>query len=626
VSGGFSHAWLADCQPRAVRAIREGFHALDRLPFRRIWVVDGEFVTNGDPHRVWCVGGLELRGGDRFGWWTEGYPGPPPFLSGNDTLVIAFVAGAEACCWRQMGWSRPLHMLDLFQECRIVTNTGHKSDPQSLVDQCRRAGIGALDLELKQEMQAEAQRRTIWPPDIRDRMLAYNATDVFKEAQLFLAVLPRMLELWGDDPERGLYFALQRGECAAALGEAELRGIPVDPVEWAALEAGRPNIHRAMVAALEPDLRAVWRDSREGPVFTESAFNALMASQPGLIDDWPRTPKSGQLTRTDDVLHQMLGPITRFHPLVEVMTSRRSMALLQWKVGADGRCRTLMSPGRTTTGRCAPKGGEFPFSAPKMFRHALQAPPGWVVLQADYAGQESGIVAEQAEDAAYMDAYGTGDIHMAAARMCGVVPIDATADTHPEEREQLKTVNHSLAYGARARRVAAQLGQPFHVAEHLISTHRRVFHRTHAYLADCGDVADLYRHVATQDGWHRDFVRPFSLTAARNFGVQSTGGAILRRAIVLADRAGLPLIASVHDSLVFCCPTPEASAVLLEAERVMVEAGRYFCPGITLRVDFATSRPVSIDGREVKPLADPRKRNHYDRVLDLARHSVGVAG
>ena len=180
-----------------------------------------------------------------------------------------------------------------------------------------------------------------------------------------------------------------------------------------------------------------------------------------------------------------------------------------------------MSPGRATTGRLAPRGAEFPFSAPKMFRHALQAPLGWVILQCDYAGQESGILAEQAEDGAYIAAYDSKDIHLACAKMCAIIPESATADTHPEEREQLKTVNHSLAYGARARRVAAQLGKELHVAEHLIGTHRRVFRKTHDYLTACEDTADLYRHAATQDGWHRDYVLPFSTTAARNFGVLS---------------------------------------------------------------------------------------------------------
>lgn len=618
------HSLLVDCQPNAVRAIRQGFNALTRLPQKHIWVTDGEFMTNGNPHRVWCTSGFEVRTGTHFEWWTDGYRGPPPFAADDpDTLMVSFVGGAETCCWLQKHWPTG-HVLDLYQEARIVTNTGSKTDPQSLVDHLRAVGIGTMDLELKHEMPLEAQRRTDWSDSSRrDKMQGYNKLDTFKETQLFLATLPRMLALWGNDPERGLYFALQRGECAAALGRAELRGIPVDPHEWSIMETGKPNIYPAMVAALPPKLRKVYRDGRKGPTFTEKAFNELMLSYPGLVDDWPRTPRSGQLVTTVEVLYQMLGPIDELRPLVEVMTARSTVALLGWQVGDDGRCRTLMSPGRTTTGRCAPRGKEFPFAAPRRFRHALQAVLGWVIVQADYAGQESGILAEQAQDPAYIAAYNTEDIHLACAKMCDTIPESATADSHPAERAALKTVNHSLSYGARAKRVAAQLGKPVHEAEYLISTHKRVFRKTHDYLAACEDTADLDRQVTTQDGWHRRFVQPFSRNSARNFGVQATGAAIQRRAIVLADRAGLPLIASVHDSLVFCCPLTDAVAVLLEAERVMQEAGHYFCPGITLRVDFSASRPVHLpDGRKVKPLADPRTREDYERVLGQARGSV----
>jgi hypothetical protein len=114
------HDLLVNCAPGAVRAIRAGYHALERLPYRQIWVVDTEFMTGGDPHRPWCACGMELRSGERFSLWTDGYRGPPPFPAGRDTLFVAFVAGAEIACWHQLEWEIPARILDLFQEapCR----------------------------------------------------------------------------------------------------------------------------------------------------------------------------------------------------------------------------------------------------------------------------------------------------------------------------------------------------------------------------------------------------------------------------------------------------------------------------------------------------------------------------
>ena len=69
----------------------------------------------------------------------------------------------------------------------------------------------------------------------------------------------------------------------------------------------------------------------------------------------------------------------------------------------------------------------------------------------------------------------------------------------------------------------------------------------------------------------------------------------------------------------------DAVAVLLEAERLMIEAAGYFCPGVALRVDFSASAPVpGLPDREVKPLADPGSRDSYDRVLEQARMGGGV--
>ena len=104
-----------------------------------------------------------------------------------------------------------------------------------------------------------------------------------------------------------------------------------------------------------------------------------------------------------------------------------------------------------------------------------------------------------------------------------------------------------------------------------------------------------------------------------NFGVQATAAAVLRLAVVLLGRAGLPLVATVHDSAVFVARAEDAAEVLLEAQRAMLAAAAYFCPGVRMRVDFSSSVPVVVPGRAVGPLADPKKRVAYDRMLRQAR-------
>jgi hypothetical protein len=207
------------------------------------------------------------------------------------------------------------------------------------------------------------------------------------------------------------------------MGEAELRGIPLQTTEWAILRKGRESVFESMVNDLVPELRSIYRDSRDGPVFNVDTFTRTVQAL-GLVNDWPRT-RTGMLSTTADVLRMMLSRSAALEYLAEVMTVRSRFALLQCEVGADGRTRAAFFPGTTATGRCAPKATRFIYAAPKMFRHLIQASRGRVVIQLDYAAQESALAGGFAEDEELLAAYRDGDVHLECARRCNMVPLDA---------------------------------------------------------------------------------------------------------------------------------------------------------------------------------------------------------
>jgi hypothetical protein len=115
----------------AVRLMRQGWNALGRLPYGHIVCLDTEFRTGGDPHRGWCLCGVELRSGREFKLWLDGRSVLPPFPLDDSTLFVAFVAGAEVATMRAYGWPMPARIFDAFQEFRVVSNTGERSDPHS---------------------------------------------------------------------------------------------------------------------------------------------------------------------------------------------------------------------------------------------------------------------------------------------------------------------------------------------------------------------------------------------------------------------------------------------------------------------------------------------------------------
>jgi hypothetical protein len=181
--------------PSAVRLMREGWGALARLPYRRLICIDTEFRARGDPHRPWCVCAVDLRTGEQWRLWLDGYVGPLPFPVDGDTLFIAFVAGAEISCFLAQHWPAPLRTFDLFQEFRLITNTGLRSDPHSLEAAAAYFHISMIDHAAKKAMQKEAVERLIWPEEKQRELIEYCWQDTLATARVFLCTLARWLEL-----------------------------------------------------------------------------------------------------------------------------------------------------------------------------------------------------------------------------------------------------------------------------------------------------------------------------------------------------------------------------------------------------------------------------------------------
>jgi hypothetical protein len=617
--------------------MREGWAALARLPYRRLICLDTEFRARGDPHRGWCLCALDLRSGEQWRPWLDGFSGPPPFPVESDTLFIAYVAGAEIATFLAQGWPAPARVFDLFQEFRLVTNTGLRSDPHSLEDVAAYFHISMIAHAAKKAMREEAMTRLDWPDEKRQELIAYCWEDMLAMTRVFLCTWARWMELHHADPRRALFFALQRGQVAAALAEAELHGIPFSP-DWRVLEGSREGIFAAMVEDLRPDLRGIFRGGRNGnPTFTASIFREVLAeldrtSGSTRLAGWARTA-GGDLSTTDEVLDEMLSGDPDLEFLVEVMKIRSKTALLQCDVGQDLRARTPFFPGSTTTGRCAPKASKFIFAAPKLFRHVIQARPGRVVISFDYAGQESAVVGELAGDRRFMGAYYAGDVHLECAKLCGMLTPDMDPGAIKQVRTQFKVCNLAVVYQAGIRRIAAQLGVPEAAARVYMAAHRREFWRLHEFVEATIEQGMHEGVVVMQDGWRRalpaTWVRrggveeyaPFNRAAAANAPIQGTAAAIFRQAVLGLHRAGLPLIATVHDSFVFECAIPEAPDLIATATRIMVEAGAYFLPGLLLKVDVATSIPVPALPHLTERLADPERQAAYLRHLERAQRA-----
>ena len=139
----------------------------------------------------------------------------PPFPLDESTLFTAYVAGAEVATLRALGWPMPTRIFDVFQEFRLVSNTGQRSDPRSLEAVAAHYGFTMGDHAAKKHMQKEAQERTAWPPELRQQLVDYCFEDALANARAFLCVLAEWLEIHAGNEEPSLHHALRRGRFAA---------------------------------------------------------------------------------------------------------------------------------------------------------------------------------------------------------------------------------------------------------------------------------------------------------------------------------------------------------------------------------------------------------------------------
>ena len=104
-------------------------------------------------------------------------------------------------------------------------------------------------------------------------------------------------------------------------------------------------------------------------------------------------------------------------------------------------------------------------------------------------------------DEAMQAAYRSGDPYLAFAKQAGLVPADATKQTHGAMRELCKQCVLGVAYGMEARSLAQRIGQPEIVARDLLRAHRETYRKFWAWSDAMVDRAMMGFPLWTVFGW-----------------------------------------------------------------------------------------------------------------------------
>ena len=227
----------------------------------------------------------------------------------------------------------------------------------------------------------------------------------------------------------------------------------------------------------------------------------------------------------------------------------------------------------------------------RRIRHAFIAPPGRVLVAADYSQIELRIMAHLSQDERLLDAFRTGaDVHRATAAEILGIALDNVTD---EQRRATKAVNFGLIYGMSAFGLGRQLGIDRGAAQEYVDLYFARYPGVRSFMDDTKESARAAGFVETifgrrlylpeinaRNAQHRQYAERTAINAP----MQGTAADIIKRAMIAVDawiideQAPATLIMQVHDELVL---EVDADAVDSISDRVcslMAEAAELSVP------------------------------------------------
>jgi DNA polymerase family A len=560
--------------------------------FREVVAVDFEFTALPDnrPEPV-CLVAHELRSGRRFRIWQDQFGPAPPYATGPDVLFVAYYASAELGCYRVLGWPMPERILDLFTEFRAHTNGLDTPAGNGLLGALAYFGLDAMGATEKDEMRDLVLRGGPWSADEQAAILDYCAGDVDALVRLLPAMAPRI-----DLPR-----ALLRGRYMAAASAMEHAGTPIDVPMLEVFRQRWTDIQDQLIAAIDVNYGVF-----EGRTFKTELFVRWLVQH---NIPWPLL-ESAQLDLTDDTFRQQARAYPTLSPLRELRSSLSDLRLNDLAVGSDGRNRTILSAFRSRTGRNQPSNSKYIFGPSVWLRGLIKPLPGHGIAYVDWSQQEFGIAAALSGDAAMQAAYNSGDPYLAFAKQAGIVPQDATKQSHGPKRELCKQCVLAVQYGMEAPSLALRIAQPQIVARDLLRAHHETYRCFWDWSDAAVDQAMLLGVIHTVFGWPVRVGARSNPRSLRNFPMQANGAEMLRIACCLATERGIEVCAPIHDAVLICAPLDRLDADIAAMRAAMAEASRLVLAGFELGTDVKIVRWPD-------RYSDPRGVEMWDRVCKL---------
>lgn len=312
-----------------------------------------------------------------------------------------------------------------------------------------------------------------------------------------------------------------------------------------------------------------------------------------------KTKKSKPTTNADWLeqirpLHPIVGAVLEYRQVRKLLTTY--VQGLQSCLEEGNRIHSQFLQTTTNTARLSsikPNLQNLPIrrSAGRIFREAVQARPGWVLIDADYSQIELRLLAHLSQEPALVHAFQNGiDVHaLTAAQIFGV----DVSEVSSEQRAQGKIINFSIIYGITPFGLSQDLGGTVGEAKEYIDRYFQRYPGVQSYLEEVVRVAKETGKIQTLYGRQREIPellstkRPeqeFGQRAAKNAPIQGAAADLMRHAMLRVQRRiqaeGLQarLILQIHDELILEAPQSEQERAKTLLREEMEQAATLLVP------------------------------------------------
>jgi len=422
-----------------------------------------------------------------------------------------------------------------------------------------------------------------------ERATEYAAEDAEVTLQLHEAMWPQVAE------NEGLKFIYEKIEVptSVVLQKIERNGVLIDAQLLSA------QSHELGLRMMEMEKQAY--------ELAGQPFNLNSPKQIGEIFfdklQLPVVKKTPSGTPSTD--EEVLQKLAENYPLPKILLDYRGLSKLKSTytdklpkmVNPDtGRVHTNYAQTVAVTGRLAsndPNLQNIPVRSVegRRIREAFIAPPGCVIVSADYSQIELRIMAHISGDANLLRSFAEGeDIHRAtAAEIFGIAPADVTN----EQRRYAKVINFGLIYGMSAFGLASNLGIERAAAQMYIDKYFQRYPAVAQYMADTRTQAKACGYVETVFGrrlWLAEINSPngprrqAAERAAINAPMQGTAADLIKLSMIAVqnwledERLESKMVMQVHDELVLEVREAELSYIQQKLPELMAGVGELKVP------------------------------------------------